>query len=73
MNTYTYAYYGWIPGYDDFDMDWIDVKSSSIEEANEEVRKSPHLKFVKNGPQLVAINGQDIKELTIIISHSKQD
>lgn len=68
MNTYTFAYYGWVSGYDDFDIDWIDVKADTINEATDKVNKMKLL--AKSGPGLVAYNGTDIKHLspeTVII------
>lgn len=54
MNTYTFMYYGWIPGYNDFDMDYFDVVSFSLEQALELAKTQ--VPFIKLGPELVAIN-----------------
>lgn len=62
MNTYTFTYYGWIPGYDDFDQDWIDVKANTLEEALTKLNKMKL--FIKVGPELVGFNGTEIKDLT---------
>lgn len=61
MNTYTFTYYGWIPGYDDFDQDWIDVKADTLDEALEKVNKMKL--FIKVGPALVGYNGTEISDL----------
>jgi len=61
MNTYTFTYYGWIPGYDDFDQDWIDVKADTIEEALTKVKQMKL--FIKAGPELVGYNGVELENL----------
>ena len=33
MNNYTFTYYGFIPGYDDFDQEWFDINANTLEEA----------------------------------------
>ena len=64
MNTYTFTYYGWIPGYNDFDQDWFDVKANSLVEAKEQVKKMKL--FIKGSgePGLDAVNGINRKNLT---------
>lgn len=61
MNTYTFTYYGFIPGYNDFDQDWFDIKANTIDEAWKKVEQMKL--FAKSGPVLVAYNGNDIKHL----------
>lgn len=60
MNTYTFCYYGWIAGYNDFDIDWFDVVAATPEEAMQLAKV--HVKFVKQGPDLVAINGHSLDD-----------
>lgn len=60
MNKYTFTYYGWIPGYNDFDQDWIDVEANTVEEAQKEAEK--YVKFAKHGPALVAVNGYSLED-----------
>jgi hypothetical protein len=60
MNTYTFTYYGWIPGYNDFDQEWFDVVAASPEEALKIAQQ--HIKFVKYGPSLVAVNGHSLED-----------
>lgn len=55
MNTYTFTYYGWIPGYNDFDQDWVDIKADTVEEAQQKANE--YVKFSKHDPLLVSING----------------
>ena len=62
MNTYTFTYYGWIPGYDDFDQDWFDVKADSLDEAWSKVNEMKLL--IKSGPALVGYNGTEINQST---------
>jgi len=61
MNTYTFTYYGWIPGYNDFDQDWFDVKAHCYEEAYQQALLIA--KLAKHGPGLVAINGHSIESI----------
>ena len=61
MNTYTFSYYGFIPGYNDFDIDWFDVKASSVAEAQEIVKTYDWI-MAKCGPELVAINGHSLND-----------
>ena len=62
MNTYTFTYYGFIPGYNDFDQDWFDVKANTLEEAKAEMATYKWL-WAKHGPELCAYNGTDLKHL----------
>ena len=64
MNTYTFTYYGWIPGYNDFDQDWFDVKANSLADAKEQVKKMKL--FIKGSgePGLDAVNEIQCKNLT---------
>lgn len=61
MNKYTFTYYGWIPGYNDFDQEWIDVEADSYEEAIVKLRKL--VRFAKSEPALYAVNGRVIQNL----------
>ena len=61
MNTYTFAYYGFIPGYNDFDIDWFDVTANSVEEAVEIIKTYKWL-MAKSGPDLVAVNGHSLHD-----------
>ena len=61
MNTYTFAYYGWVPGYDDFDIDWFDVTANTLEDAMEIIKTYKWL-MAKHGPDLVAVNGKDLND-----------
>ena len=47
MKKYNFSYYGWIPGYDDFDQDWITIEAESEEAAWEEFKRL--VKFAKSG------------------------
>jgi len=59
LNNYTFEYYGWIPGYNDFDQEWITISAASKEEAWAQVNKMKL--YAKYGPGLTEINGQRIE------------
>jgi len=58
LNEYYFEYYGWIPGYNDFDMDDLTVHAASEKEAWKAFNES--CKYVKSAG-LVAINGNRIE------------
>ena len=55
MKEYTFTYYGWIPGYNDFDQDWITVSATSEEEAREKLKEYKHLRYAKGEPVLESV------------------
>ena len=64
MHTYTFTYYGWIPGYNDFDQEWFDVEANTLEEAWDKVN-GQKIFGIKSGPALAAIDGESINSLNI--------
>lgn len=65
--TYTFTYYGWIPGYNDFDQDWFDVEAYTYAEAFERAKEIA--KLAKYGPALVAINGNSVESIEARIAN----
>lgn len=63
MNKYTFTYIAWIPGYDDFDQDWVDIEAETYEEALILLHKSKATQFAKSEPALYAVNGRVIENL----------
>ena len=59
LNSYTFEYYGWIPGYNDFDQEWITITAVSKEDAWAQINKMKL--YAKYGPRLTEINGQGIE------------
>ena len=45
LHSYTFEYYGWIPGYNDFDTDWITIQAESPAHAWE--RFNARVRFAK--------------------------
>ena len=66
MNTYTFTYYGFVPGYNDFDQDWIDIIAPSIEEAVDLAKKQ--VPYRKSDLELVAINGHSLNDFLAKLS-----
>ena len=62
MNNYTFTYYGFIPGYDDFDQEWFDINANTLEEAKAEMATYKWI-YAKYGPELYAYNGVEVKNL----------
>jgi hypothetical protein len=62
MKKYTFCYYGWLPYYEDFDVDWVDVEATSEEEARENLAQMVKDKklFPKGDFGLEAINGIEV-------------
>jgi len=58
MHSYTFAYYGWIPGYNDFDIDWITIQAETEAQAWE--RFNERVRFIKSA----GINAVDGKPYT---------
>jgi hypothetical protein len=59
QQEYYFQYYGWIPGYNDFDMDDFTVKATSVEDAWKQFNKLT--RYVKSAG-LVSIDGIKYEE-----------
>jgi hypothetical protein len=53
MKEFEFVYYGWLPGYGDFDIDSETIKATSQEEAEKIFWKTK--RFIKNGPSIKQI------------------
>ncbi len=54
MKEFEFVYYGWIPGYGDFDIDSEIIKAKSKEEAENIFWLTK--RFIKNGPSITQIS-----------------
>ena len=55
MHTYIFTYYGFIPGYNDFDQEWITIKADNLEDALNDLKsRTIYTKYV---PVLESIDG----------------
>lgn len=50
MKEFEFVYYGWLPGYGDFDIDSETIRATSQEEAEKIFWKTK--RFIKNGPSI---------------------
>jgi len=55
-SKYTFSWYGWVPGYNDFDQVIIEITAQSEDEAWKFLENNPP-KFNKSEPALIAIDG----------------
>jgi hypothetical protein len=55
INTYEFSGIRFVPGYNDFDQDWVTIKAQSEEEAWKEFRK---LRWIHKGVGISRINGE---------------
>ena len=58
MKKYTFVYYAWIPGYNDFDTDEITLSAKDLNAAWAEFGKK--VKYVKSA-ELTHIDGKKVK------------
>ncbi len=54
MKEFEFVYYGWIPGYGDFDIDSEIIRAKSKEEAEDIFWLTK--RFIKNGPSITQIS-----------------
>jgi hypothetical protein len=54
MNTYEFSGVRFVPGYNDWDQDWVNIEAENEEEAWEKFRK---LRWIHKGVGICSING----------------
>jgi hypothetical protein len=57
MKNFQFNYYGWIPGYGDFDDEQIFITAPTKEEAIKIF--SSKQRFIKYGPEIIELNNQN--------------
>jgi hypothetical protein len=62
---YYFTWYGWVPGYGDFDQDWMLVKAKSDSEAIEKLSEYKPLQYSKGGVGLDTLNGEKPKGASV--------
>ena len=56
-HIYSFTWYGWVPGYKDFDQEWVEIKAKTDAEAIKKFKESPSAKFTAEAG-LDAIDGE---------------
>ena len=57
MKNFQFNYYGWIPGYGDFDDEQIFITAPTKEEAIKIFNSKQ--RFIKYGPEIIELNNQN--------------
>jgi len=58
MHTYIFTYYGFVPGYNDFDQEWITIIAKDLEDAMNDLKSRTI--YTKHTPILESIDGERI-------------
>lgn len=57
MKEFQFNYYGWLPGYGDFDDDQVFISAPTKEEAIKIFNSKK--RFIKYGPEIIELNNQN--------------
>ena len=57
MKNYQFNYYGWVPGYNDFDDEQVFISAPTKEEAI--VIFNSRKRFIKYGPEIIELDNQN--------------